>query len=83
MYFRLLRDHRSQSILQHTVKLSTIIDGVNKVFHDKLKLEQHLTTNPVLQKGRKIKNLQIIPKEVNYIHKNTQNDTLTQPRAKQ
>jgi hypothetical protein len=32
-------------------KLSVTIDGGNKIFHDKVKLKQYLSTNPSLQKG--------------------------------
>jgi hypothetical protein len=43
-----LREHKCQSRLQYPAKLSITIDGEKKVFHDKTKFTQYLSTNPVL-----------------------------------
>jgi hypothetical protein len=32
------------------IKLSITIDGETKIFHDKTKFKQHLSTNPTLQR---------------------------------
>ena len=40
-----LRDHRHQRRLLYTAQLSITIDGENKIFYDKLKLKQYLSTN--------------------------------------
>lgn len=45
-----LRDHRCQARLLYPAKLSITIDGENKIFHDKNKFKQYLSTNPALQK---------------------------------
>jgi hypothetical protein len=45
-----LRDHKSQPMLLYPAKLSIIIDGETKVFHDKTKLTQYLSMNPALQR---------------------------------
>jgi hypothetical protein len=34
----------------YPAKLSVIIDGENKIFHDKTKFTQYLSTNPALQR---------------------------------
>jgi hypothetical protein len=34
----------------YLAKLSFIIEGVAKIFHDKQKLKQYMTTKPLLQK---------------------------------
>jgi hypothetical protein len=48
-----LREHKCQPRLLHPAKLSTTINGETKVFHDKNKFTQYLSTNSALQ--RKIK----------------------------
>jgi hypothetical protein len=45
-----LRKHKCQSRLLYPAKLSITIDGENKVFHDKTKFTQYLSTNPALQR---------------------------------
>ena len=52
-----LREHKCQPRLLYPTKLSITIDGKkktkkqkNKVFHDKTKFTQYLSTNPVLQR---------------------------------
>jgi hypothetical protein len=44
-----LREHKCQPRLLYPAKLSITIDGETKVFHDKTKFTQYLSTNPVLQ----------------------------------
>jgi hypothetical protein len=36
---------------QYPAKLSVTTEGENKIFHDKTKFKQYLSTNPVLQKA--------------------------------
>ena len=45
-----LREHKCQPRLLYPAKLSITIDGENKIFHDKTKFIQYLSTNPVLQR---------------------------------
>jgi hypothetical protein len=44
-----LREHKSQPRLLYPAKLSITIDGETKVFHDKIKFTQYLSTKPALQ----------------------------------
>jgi hypothetical protein len=43
-----LREHKCQSRLLYPAKLSITIDGENKIFHDKTKFTQYLSTNSAL-----------------------------------
>ena len=43
-----LREHNCQPRLLYSAKLSITIDGETKVFHDKTKCTQYLSTNPAL-----------------------------------
>jgi hypothetical protein len=45
-----LREHKCQSRLLYPAKLSIIIHGETKVFHDKTKFTQYLSMNPALQR---------------------------------
>jgi hypothetical protein len=45
-----LREHKCQPRLVYPAKLSITIDGENKIFHDKTKFTQYLSTNPALQR---------------------------------
>jgi hypothetical protein len=45
-----LREHKCQPRLLFPAKLSIIIDGETKVFHDKNKFTHYLSTNPALQR---------------------------------
>jgi hypothetical protein len=45
-----LREHKCQARLLYPAKLSITIDGETKVFHDKTKFIQYLSTNPALQR---------------------------------
>jgi hypothetical protein len=44
-----LREHKCQPKLLYPAKLSITIDGETKIFHDKNKFTQYISTNPVLQ----------------------------------
>jgi hypothetical protein len=45
-----LSEHKCQPRLLYPAKLSITIDGEIKVFHDKTKFTQYLSTNPTLQR---------------------------------
>jgi hypothetical protein len=45
-----LREQKCQPRLQYPAKLSITIDGETKVFHNKTKFTQYLSTNPAHQK---------------------------------
>ena len=45
-----LREHKCQPRLLYLAKLSIIIDGETKIFHDKTIFAQYLSTNPALQR---------------------------------
>jgi hypothetical protein len=45
-----LRGHKCQPRLLYPAKLSISIDRETKVFHDKTKFTQYLSTNPALQR---------------------------------
>jgi hypothetical protein len=45
-----LREYKCQPRLLYPAKLSITIDGENKIFHDKTKSTQYLSTNPALQR---------------------------------
>jgi hypothetical protein len=47
---QILREHKCQSRLLYPAKLSITIDGETKIFHDKTKFIQYLSTNPSLQR---------------------------------
>jgi hypothetical protein len=49
---QILREHKIQSRLLYPAKLSITIDRENKIFHDKTKFTQYLSTNPALQRIR-------------------------------
>ena len=50
-----LREHKCQPRLLQPEKLSIIIDREAKIFHDKNKFTQYLSTNPALQRINKRK----------------------------
>jgi hypothetical protein len=43
-----LREHKCQPMILYPAKLSINIDGETKLFHDKTKFTQYLSTNPPL-----------------------------------
>jgi hypothetical protein len=45
-----LREHKFQPRLLYQAKLTITIDGETKVFLDKRKFTQYLSTNPILQR---------------------------------
>jgi len=45
-----LREYKCQPRLLYPAKLSINIDGETKIFHDKTKFTQYLSTNPALQR---------------------------------
>ena len=45
-----LRKHKCQPRILYPAKLSLTIDGEMKVFHNKTKFTQYLSTNPSLQR---------------------------------
>jgi hypothetical protein len=45
-----LREHKCQPRLLYPAKLSIAKDGETKVFHDRTKFTQYLSTNPALQR---------------------------------
>jgi hypothetical protein len=47
---QILREHKCQPRLLYPAKLSITIEGETKVFHDKTKFTQYLSTNPALQR---------------------------------
>jgi hypothetical protein len=63
------KNHRCQPRLLYLAKLSITIHGENKIFQDKSKCKQYLSTNPALQKIPEEK-LQL---EANYREENTGN----------
>jgi hypothetical protein len=57
-----LREHKCQPSLLYPAKLSINIDRENKIFQDKTKFRQYLSTNPALQKvlvGKKFNTMKI------------------------
>jgi hypothetical protein len=44
------RDHKCQPRLLYPAKLSITVGGGTKIFHDKTKFKQYLSTNPSLQR---------------------------------
>ena len=47
---QILREHKCHPRLLYPVKLSITIDGETKIFHDKTKFTQYLSTNPARQR---------------------------------
>jgi hypothetical protein len=45
-----LGEHKCQPRLPYPAKFSITIDGETKVFHDKTKFTQYLSTNPAIQR---------------------------------
>jgi hypothetical protein len=45
-----LREHKCQPRLLYPAKFSINIDGETKIFQDKTKFKQYLSTNPALQR---------------------------------
>jgi hypothetical protein len=49
----ILREYKCQSRLIYPAKLSIAINGKTKIFHDKNKFTQYLSTNPAIQRIKK------------------------------
>ena len=49
-FIQTLKEHKCQPRLLYPANLSITIDGETKVFHDKNKFTQYLSTNPALQR---------------------------------
>ena len=66
-----LREHKYENRLLYPVKLSITIDRENKIFHDKTKFKQYISTNPALQRimGRKIQTQgeKLHPRKINKV----------------
>jgi hypothetical protein len=69
-----LREHKCHPRLLYPAKLSVTIDGQTKVFHDKTKFTQCLSTNPTLQRIIKGK---LQHKEGNYAQEKARNNLST------
>ena len=50
VFIHTLREHNHQPRLLNPAKLSITVDGETKVFHDKTKFTEYLSTNPALQR---------------------------------
>jgi hypothetical protein len=75
-----LREHKCQPRLLYPTKLSITIDGENKVFYDKTKFTQYLSTNPALQRIIKEK---FQHKEANYALEKAKKQTFNKPKRRQ
>jgi hypothetical protein len=75
-----LREHKCQPRLLYPTKLSITIDGENKIFHDKIKFTQYLSTNPALQR---IVNGKLQHKERNYTLEKCKKVTFQKTKPKQ
>ena len=66
----MLREQKDQSSVIYLAKLSLIIEGDTKVFHDKIKFKQHICINQDIQRitERKLQN-----KEGNYTQEKARN----------
>jgi hypothetical protein len=64
--FQALNEYNFYPVILYSAKLSFKIDGAIKVFHDKQKLKQYMTTKPPLQK--------ILQGILNAENENTQNN---------
>ena len=62
------RDHGCEPRLLYPAKLSLTIKGENKIFNDKNRFKQYISTNPALQKILEGKSQ---TKEINNTHNNT------------
>ena len=67
-----LREHKCHPRLLYPAKLSINIDGETKIFHDKTKFTQYLSTNPALHR---ITDGKLQHKEGNYTPDNARNES--------
>ena len=75
-----LREHKCQPSLQYSAKLSIIIDGETKVFHDKTKFTPYLSTNPAFQRIITEKNQYI---DGNHTLEKARKQSLNNPKGRQ
>ena len=75
-----LREHKFQPRLPYPAKLSITIDGETKVFHDKTKYTQYLSTNPALQRIIKGKHWH---KHRNYTLEKARKQSFNKPKRRQ
>lgn len=68
----------AQNVSKYPANLLITIDGENKIYHDKVKFKQYLSTNPALQK---VLERRLQSKEVNYTHENMRNYKQTNPHT--
>jgi hypothetical protein len=66
--------------LLYPAKLSITIDGETKVFHDKTKFTEYLSTNPALQR---IINPKLQHKERNYALEKARKEFFNKPKRRQ
>jgi hypothetical protein len=75
-----LREHKCQFWLLYPAKFSVTIDGETKIFHDRNKFTQYLSTNPSLQRITKGK---LQHKEGNHIlEKARKKSSLNKPKRR-
>ena len=74
-----LRDHGCKPRLLYPDKLSFTINGENKIFHDKNRFKQYISTNPALQKVVEGKRQHKKAKNI-HITQTYDNCPLTQPK---
>jgi hypothetical protein len=77
---QILREHKCQPRLLYPEKLSIIIDGETKVFHDKTKFTQYLSINPALQRIIKGKHQH---KDRNYTLEKARKYSFNKPKRRQ
>jgi hypothetical protein len=60
---QILREHKCQPRLLYSAKLLITIDGEPKIFHDKTKFTQYLSTNPAAHRiiDRKLQQSETTP----------------------
>jgi hypothetical protein len=73
------KEHKCQTRLLHSAKLSITIDGETKILHDKIKITRYFFMNPALQ--RIIKGI-LQHKEGNYALKKIKKAILQQTERK-
>jgi hypothetical protein len=74
-----LRERKCQPRLLYPGKLSITVDGETKIFHDKTKFTQYLSTNPALQRIIKAK---LHHKEENYAMEKARKLSFNKPKRR-
>jgi hypothetical protein len=75
-----LREHKCQPRILYPAKLSIIVDGETKVFHDRTKFTHYLSTNPALQRIITEKNQY---KDGNHVLEKARRQSLNKPKVRQ